>query len=118
MSSKEKTNKITSFFKPRTDKGRETNEEGDKLNSENSSIVANSNDQASEINNNKNSHINMFNGRKYISRIIYFSAPESRENGIRMRTQLQVTITAESLSKVHKKFALQLHHQLSVRNKS
>lgn len=54
MSSKEKTNKITSFFKPRTDKGRETNEEGDKLNSENSSIVANSNDQASEINNNKN----------------------------------------------------------------
>ena len=61
MSSKEKTNKITSFFKPRTDKGRETNEEGDKLNSENSSIVANSNDQASEINNNKNSHTKMFN---------------------------------------------------------
>ena len=53
MSSKEKTNKITSFFKPRTNKDTETNEKGDKLNSENSSIIANSNDQASEINYNK-----------------------------------------------------------------
>ena len=70
MSSKEKTNKITSFFKPRTDKDGETNEEGDKLNSENSSIVANSNDQASEINNNKNLHKNMFEGRKNISTTI------------------------------------------------
>ena len=58
MSSKEKTNKITSFFKPRSNKDKEkTNEEGDKLNIENSSIMANSNDQVSEIyNNNKSNH--------------------------------------------------------------
>jgi len=49
MSSKEKTNKITSFFKPRTNKDTETNEEGDKLNSENSSIIANSNDQRTGV---------------------------------------------------------------------
>lgn len=116
MSSKEKTNKITSFFKPRTNKDTETNEEGDKLNSENSSIIANSNDQASEINYNKKHTKNKCKGRKYI--FFYFSAPESRENGLRRRTRPQVTITAESLSKVHKKLVLQLHQQLSVRNKS
>ena len=96
MSSKEKTNKITSFFKPRTNNDRETNEEGDKLNSENSSIIANSNDQASELNYNKNKC-----KEKIESIIFYFSAPESRENGLRRRTQPQLTITAESLSKVH-----------------
>ena len=40
MSLKEKTNKITSFFKPRTNTDKEkTNEEGDKRNIENSSII-------------------------------------------------------------------------------
>ena len=67
MSLKEKTNKITSFFKPRSNKDKEkTNEEGDKRNIENSSIIANSNDQVSEIyNNNNKSHKNLSRVRKF-----------------------------------------------------
>ncbi len=67
MSLKEKTNKITSFFKPRSNKDKEkTNEEGDKRNIENSSIIANSNDQVSEIyNNNNKSHKNLSRVREF-----------------------------------------------------
>ena len=48
MSSKEKTNKITSFFKPNSNKNRKTDEQGDQQNIENNSILANSNDQVIE----------------------------------------------------------------------
>ena len=67
MSLKEKTNKITSFFKPRSNKDKEkTNEEGDKRNIENSSFIANSNDQVSEIyNNNNKSHKNLSRVREF-----------------------------------------------------
>ena len=67
MSLKEKTNKITSFFKPKSNKDKEkTNEEGDKRNIENSSIIANSNDQVSEIyNNNNKSHKNLSRVREF-----------------------------------------------------
>ena len=67
MSLKEKTNKIPSFLKPRSNKDREkTNEEGDKRNIENSSIIANSNDQVSEVyNNNNKSHKNLSRVREF-----------------------------------------------------
>ena len=48
MSSKEKTNKITSFFKPNSSKDRKTDEEVDKQNIENNSSMANSHAQVTE----------------------------------------------------------------------
>ena len=48
MSSKEKTYKITSFFKPNSIKDRKADEQGEKQNIENNSILANSNDQVIE----------------------------------------------------------------------
>ena len=44
MSAKEKS-KITSFFKPKSNNDKETKEKGAKQDIENSSIMANSNDQ-------------------------------------------------------------------------
>ena len=48
MSSKEKTNKITSFFKPNSSKDRKTDEEVDKQNIENNSSMANTHAQVTE----------------------------------------------------------------------